>query len=242
MPLFSRKLRSVRRAGALSLRTLAASAAIALTMADATSVAAQGKGGAWISLFDGKTMAGWRGYRQKTAPAGWQVENGAITRVGQGGDIITDGEFGDFELELEWKVDSVGNSGIFYRATEVTERIFENATEMQVLDNVRHPDNKTPLTLAGSNYGLYPAPAEAAKPAGEWNAVRIVAKGAHVEHWLNGKQLFSYEMWSDDWKGRVAKSKFAQWPTYGLSRKGHIGLQDHGDRVQFRNIRIRPLS
>lgn len=203
---------------------------------------AQGKGGdGWISLFDGKTTAGWRGYRQKTMPAGWAVVDGALTRVAQGGDIVTEREFDDFELELEWKIQPKGNSGIFYRATEETERIFENATEVQVLDNLLHPDNKTPLTLAGANYGLYPSPVDAVKPVGEWNTVRIVAKGAHVEHWLNGKKVVDYEMWSADWKARVAKSKFAQWPTYGLSKKGRIGLQDHGDRVAFRNIRIRPL-
>lgn len=219
--------------------------ALAVTLLLMTPTDGQGQGasgGGWISLFDGKTMAGWRGYRQKTVPAGWAVVDGAITRVGQGGDIVTEREFGDFELELEWKVPEAGNSGIFYRATEATERIFENATEMQVLDNIKHPDNKTPLTLAGANYGLYPAPADAVKPVGQWNQVRIVARGAHVEHWLNGQKVVEYELWSADWKARVAKSKFAQWPSYGLARVGRIGLQDHGDRVAFRNIRIRPLS
>jgi len=226
-------------------RTCQAVAAVALVvpLLMATPAPARGQAaGGWISLFDGKTLNGWRGYRQKTAPAGWAVVDGAITRVGQGGDLITDREFGDFEFEIEWKIAPVGNSGIFYRATEATDAIFENATEMQVLDNVRHPDNKTPLTLAGANYGLYPAPADAAKPAGEWNSVRIVAKGPHVEHWLNGKKVADFEMWSADWKTRVAKSKFSEWPNYGLAKRGHIGLQDHGDRVAFRNIRIRPLS
>jgi len=219
--------------------------AVALFLAMTTDGRAQGapsaQGGGWISLFDGRTMAGWRGYRQQTVPAGWAVVDGAITRVGQGGDIVTEREFADFELEIEWKVPEAGNSGIFYRATESTDRIFENATEMQVLDNIKHPDNKTPLTLAGANYGLYPSPADAVKPVGQWNQVRIVARGAHVEHWLNGKKVVEYELWSADWKARVAKSKFAQWPSYGLAKAGRIGLQDHGDRVAFRNIRVRPL-
>jgi hypothetical protein len=219
---------------------LARQAALALALL----VTISGRGAAqdwarWISLFDGKTTAGWRGYRQHTVPAGWAVVDGALTRVAQGGDIVTDREFDDFELELEWKIQPKGNSGIFYRATEETDRIFENATEVQVLDNVLHPDNKS-ADAAGANYGCI-RPRRRRKAPGEWNTVRIVAKGAHVEHWLNGKKVVDYEMWSADWKARVAKSKFAQWPTYGLSKKGRIGLQDHGDRVAFRNIRIRPL-
>jgi hypothetical protein len=210
--------------------------------APAEETVAELSAGEWISLFDGETTKGWRGYRQTEMPAGWQVVDGALTRVGEGGDIVTEGEFGDFELELEWQVAPAGNSGIFYRATEETERIYENATEMQVLDNVGHPDNKSPLTLAGSNYGLYGAPADATRPIGEWNQVRIVARGPHVEHWLNGEKIVEYEMGSPDWEARVKASKFVEWPAYGRSRTGRIGLQDHGDRVAFRAIRIRPLA
>jgi Domain of Unknown Function (DUF1080) len=233
---------TTQRATAICRGGLLAFALLSMTPMIPSATASAQRAGEWISLFDGKTTAGWRGYKKATIPSGWAVVDGALTRVGQGGDIVTEREFGDFELELEWKVPEAGNSGIFYRATESTDRIFENATEMQVLDNVKHPDNKTPLTLAGANYGLYPAPADAAKPVGEWNQVRIVARGAHVEHWLNGKKVVEYELWSADWKARVAKSKFAQWPSYGLARAGRIGLQDHGDRVAFRNIRIKPLS
>lgn len=198
----------------------------------------------WTSLFDGKTTKGWHPYKKPVGATltGWEVVDGALTRTGTGGDIVSDGEWGDFELEISWKIKPVGNSGIFYRATETTEHIFENATEMQVLDNEKHPDNKTPLTLAGANYGLYPVPADAVKPVGEWNAVRIVAKGPHVEHWLNGKKVTEFEMWSPDWAARVKKSKFSAWPSYGLARKGHIGLQDHGDWVAYKSIRIRELK
>lgn len=233
---------NTRGATANYRRGLLALALLSLTSMTPSATASAQRAGEWVSLFDGKTTAGWRGYKQATIPSGWAVVDGALTRVGQGGDIVTEREFGDFELELEWKVPEAGNSGVFYRATEATDRIFENATEMQVLDNIKHPDNKTPLTLAGANYGLYPAPGDAVKPVGEWNRVRIVARGAHVEHWLNGKKVVEYELWSADWKARVAKSKFAQWPTYGLAKAGRIGLQDHGDRVAFRNIRIRPLT
>jgi hypothetical protein len=197
--------------------------------------------GEWRSLLDARAT-GWRGYRKASLPEGWKVVDGALTRVGTGGDIIyAAGQFGDFELELEWKIGPKGNSGVFFRATEATTRIYENAPELQVLDNVGHPDNKTDLTVAGSNYALHPAPRDAAKPVGEWNTVRIVARGAHVQHFLNGRKVVDYELWSPDWEAKVKASKFVQWPTYGRAKEGYIGLQDHGDWVAYRNIRIRAI-
>ena len=195
----------------------------------------------WHLLFDGQTTRGWRGFRQKAAPAGWQVVDGALTRVGRAGDLITAQEFGDFELALEWKLTDGGNSGIMYRVVDAHEATYESGPEMQVLDDARHPDGRSRLTAAGAAFGLYPAPAGVVKPAGEWNQVRIVVKGGHVEHWLNGQKVVEYDLWSPDWKARVANSKFAQWPSYGLAKKGHIALQDHGDWVAYRNIRIRAL-
>jgi len=174
-------------------------------------------------------------------PAGWQVVDGALTRVGEGGDLITRDEFGDFELALEWKVAEGGNSGIMYRVTEDAGATYETGPEMQVLDDARHKDGESRLTAAGSAYGLYPAPAGVVKPAGEWNAVRIVVRGNHVEHWLNGIKVVEYELGSPDWKAKVEASKFKQWPGYGRAASGHIALQDHGDRVAFRDIRIRTL-
>lgn len=195
----------------------------------------------WKSLLD-ESATGWRGYRQTSLPDGWKVVDSALTRVAQGGDIVYGAEeFGDFELELEWKIQPAGNSGIFFRAVETTEFIYENAPEIQVIDNIAHPDNKTEFTLSGSNYGLHPAPRNAVKPVGEWNSVRIVVRGPHVEHWLNGQQVVNYELWSPDWEQRVKDSKFAQWPSYGRATRGYIGLQDHGDWVAYRHIRIRPL-
>jgi hypothetical protein len=203
---------------------------------------AVGAQGPWKSLL-GAEADGWRGYRKPTLPDGWKVVDGALTRVGSGGDIVYAAEqFGNFELELEWKVGPKGNSGIFYRATEETARIFENAPEFQVLDNVGHPDNKTDLTVAGANYALDAAPRDAVKPVGEWNLARIVARGARVEHWLNGRRVVAYELWSPVWEAKVKASKFVEWPSYGRARRGFIGLQDHGDWVAFRNIRIRALD
>ena len=198
--------------------------------------------GEWRALFDGKTTTGWRGFRQPSISSGWQVVDGALVRVASGaGDIITDEQFRNFELELEWKASEGGNSGIFYRVTEQADTIWKGAPEMQVLDDARHADGVSDLTSAGSNYALYPAPRGVVRPAGQWNAVRIVVNGDHVEHWLNGTKLFEYELGSEDWKDRVAKSKFSAMPLYGTAKQGHIGLQDHGDRVAFRNIRIRVL-
>ena len=195
----------------------------------------------WRELFDGETTAGWRGYRLEGMPAGWQVVDGALTRVDQAGDIITEETFANFELTLEWKVAPGGNSGIFFRATESADHIYETAPEMQVLDDAAHPNGEDPLTSAGANFGLYPAPRGVVRPAGEWNAVRLVVDGAHVEHWLNGEMVVEYELWSTDWEDRVSTTKFAEWPDYGRAPRGHIGLQDHGDRVAYRSIRIREL-
>ena len=197
----------------------------------------------WTNLLPGHAQL-WRGYKKPTLPEGWRYDaaSGELTRAAGGGDIITDQQYGDFELELEWKVGPAGNSGIFYRATEGTDVIYKNATEMQILDNGGHRDGKNALTSTGSNYALYAPSEDASKPVGDWNTVRVVAVGSHVEHWLNGKKVVEYEMQSPAWAALVKASKFNQWPAYGQSMRGHIGLQDHGDVVSFRNIRIRELS
>lgn len=200
---------------------------------------------AWRSLVEGDSLTAWRAYRGTGMHPQWQAKGGVLTVAGKGGDagdIITVDQFGDFELELEWKVPRGGNSGVFYRAVETAERVYETAPEYQVLDDARHPDGKNPLTSAGAAYGLYAAPRGVVKPAGEWNQTRIVARGSRVEHWLNGQKVVDYELGSADWAAKVKASKFNDWPGYGKSARGHIGLQDHGDTVSFRNIRIRELQ
>lgn len=196
----------------------------------------------WETIFDGRTLAGWRGWRQPAGAKGWSVEDGALARTGNGGDILFDRELGDFELELEWKVAPGGNSGIMFHASETTQYPWEGAPEMQVLDDARHPDGKARETSAGANYALHAAPAGVAKPAGEWNRVRLVVRGPRVEHWLNGVNVVTYELGSDDWKARVAASKFKGMPKYGTFARGYLVLQDHGDRVWYRAIRLRDLS
>jgi hypothetical protein len=201
---------------------------------------AEERAAGWRLLFDGRTLEGWRGYK-RDAPQGWAVEDGTIARTGPGGDIMTVEQFGSFELALEWKISPGGNSGIFYRGTEQGVHIWESAPEMQVLDNTKHPDGKTAVTSAGANYGLHPPARDVTRPVGEWNQVRLVVNGPHVEHWLNGVKVVEYEQWSPEWEALVKASKFSTMPSYGRARQGHLALQDHGDPVWFRSIRIRPL-
>jgi len=219
------------RAGALLVAVLAALCAGCATTRD--------DGGPWRPLFDGQTTTGWRGYRRPDFPAGWQIVDGALTRVGEAGDIITVEEFGDFELELEWLIAPGGNSGIMFHVTEDHGAPWETGPEYQVLDNAGHHDGGDPLTCAASDYALYAPAIDETRPAGEWNTTRIVVKGPHVEHWLNDELVVEYELGSNDWKARVAASKFATMPDYGQRARGHIALQDHGDRVAYRNIRVR---
>jgi hypothetical protein len=193
----------------------------------------------WRLLFDGQTTAGWRGFHQQAMPAGWQVVDGALTRVGKGGDIVTEGEFGDFDLAFEWQVAPGGNSGVFFGVSEQAKEVWHTAPEYQILDNAGHKDGATPVTSTGANYALHAPTKDVARPAGQWNQSRIVVQGSHVEHWLNGQKIVEYEIGSPDWKARVAASKFKEHPAYGTARPGRIALQDHGDRVAYRNIKIR---
>jgi len=195
----------------------------------------------WRLLFDGKSTYGWHNYGSDPARPvyGWRAVNGKLTRTdANAGDLVTNAEFENFELKLEWQVAKGGNSGIFIRATEDEPFIYMSAPEMQVLDDANHPDGQSPLTSAGSCFGLYPAPPGVVKPAGKWNEVRLRVDGTRVTHWLNGQRIVDYELGSSDWQARVAASKFAAWPRFAKARRGHIGLQDHGDRVAFRNIKI----
>jgi hypothetical protein len=224
---------------------LAAALACSARPAPATSSAdttAMPTDSAWQTLFDGTSTAAWRGYQMAGFPAGWQVRDGALVRTAEAGDIITREQYGDSELELEWKVPPGGNSGIMYRVTEADSATYRTGPEYQVLDDAAHADGANPLTSAGAAYGFYAAPKGLVKPAGEWNSARIVSRGNHIEHWLNGTKALEYEIGSPDWEARLKASKFNAWKGYGRSARGHIALQDHGDGAAFRNIRIRPLS
>jgi len=205
----------------------------------------------WRLLFDGKTTEGWRGYKMDKMPPGWKVIDGALVRVsggaggkgaGGGDDIITLEQFDNFELQLEWKiVDRAGNSGIVLRASEDAVTSWHTGPEVQILDNAAYP-GRSVKQLAGACYDLYAPVKDVSRPRGQWNAVKIVADGRRIEHWLNGVKLLEYELGSDDWNQRVAKSKFKNMERFHKPPgKGHICLQDHTARIEYRNIKIRPL-
>lgn len=211
----------------------------------------QEKKDGWKLLFDGSSTQGWRSYNGDSFPEkGWKVNNGMLTVLaeGGGGDIITTDVYGDFMLKLEWRVQKGGNSGIFYHALEQPEQaIYWSAPEIQILDNENHPDanrGKNGNRKATSLYDLIPADPQNAKPYGQWNQIKIVVKdrGAHVEHWMNGEKVVEYERWTDKWYDMLRNSKFAPHPEFGAAHKGYLGLQDHGDRVDFRNIKIKELN
>ena len=204
-------------------------------------ISAKERADGWRLLFDGRTTAGWRGFRKQKLPGGWQAIDGALTRVGEAGDIVTIDEFGDFELTLEWKLAPNGNSGVFYRVIEDDDVMWHMAPEYQIIDNAYNNEPLKPTQHAGANYDLHPPSRDVTRPIGSWNETRVLARGAHVEHWLNGVKVVEYELWTADWERRVRESKFKDYPKYGRARRGHIGLQDHGDRAAYRNIRIREL-
>lgn len=196
----------------------------------------------WQSLSGDEARRFWRGWKSPDLPDGWQVDGDVLGKEGEVEDIVSRESFGDFELEFEWKVSEGGNAGIFFRGTREYDYIYWSAPEYQLLDDARHPDGGNRLTSAAAAYALYAAPEGVVKPAGEWNQARIVADGARVEHWLNGRKVVSYELWSPDWKAKVAASKFAKYPNYGLAKEGLLGVQgDHAGTLELRGMRIRPL-
>jgi len=209
----------------------------------------------WVLLFDGKTSEGWRGYKKDYFPSAWQVVDGTIFMIGsgrgeagdkEGGDIIFDKVFQNFTVSLEWKISEGGNSGIFYLGQEELDFIWKTAPEMQVLDNDKHPDaklGKDNNRQAGSLYDLIPAKPQNAKPVGEWNQVEITVYKGTVVHKQNGVNVVEYHLWTPEWNELVAGSKFPglnkDWAD--VAPKGYFGLQDHGDDVWFRNIKIKEL-
>lgn len=203
----------------------------------------------WKLLFDGKTTAGWRGYQKKEMPPGWKVVDGVLVRAsgGEGGkgagggdDIVTTEEFENFELALEWKIVSGGNSGVLYHVSEEPETAWHYAPEVQLLDNTEHPTRDS-RQLAGACYDLYAPGTDVTRAVGKWNELRVRVDHNKVTHWLNGEKLVEYEIGSPDWKDRVAKSKFKDMPKFGTFAKGPICLQDHSDRIEFRSIKVRKL-
>jgi Domain of Unknown Function (DUF1080) len=213
------------------------------------------KAAGWRLLFDGQSFTGWRGFHKENVPEGWIIEDGCISRtaaqgqLGQaGGDLITADQFENFELSLEWKISPKGNSGIKYLVSETLPAKGRSAIsfEMQVLDDDNHPDAKMGINGNRKASALYdimpPNDKKKLKPVGEFNQIRLVVKGKHIEHWLNGQKVVEFERESDALKALIAKSKFKDQPLFGTFAKGHLLLQEHGDKVWYRNIKIRELK
>jgi len=201
----------------------------------------------WVYLFDGTNTNAWRGYQQETLPESWIVENGNLVGLGYGGDlggdIITKQQFEDFELYLEWAIGEGGNSGIFFHVLEDDyPTVYATGPEYQLIDDVGFPEKLEEWQMTGANYAMHNAIDKTLKPVGEFNSSRIKVKDGKVEHWLNGTKVVEYELWTDDWKLLVQNSKWKDYPFYGLARKGHIGLQDHGSIVKFREIKNKDLT
>jgi hypothetical protein len=205
----------------------------------------------WTTLFDGKTLTGWHRYN-KTDTNGWRVDNGTLTTDGKQGDLVTDKEYENFELEFEFKVQPKGNSGVIYKVLEDPQynQPYISGPEFQVIDDKGYEwkDSNGKLMklndsqLTGANYDILPpSDLSVVKAAGEWNRGRILIQNNHVEHWLNGKKVVEYDYGSDAWKAMVAKSKFSKWAYATPRAKGKIALQGHGDTVWYKAIRIREM-
>jgi hypothetical protein len=203
----------------------------------------------WKPLFDGKTLTGWRGYKKEDATSSrWRVEDGMLTLPKADGqdthgerDLISIDTYDQFELEWEWKIALAGNSGVKYFVLEDQDSAIGH--EYQMIDDERHPDAKIgPHRQTAALYDVFPASNRPIRPAGEWNSSRVVVRGTAVEHWLNGTKVLSYELGSPALKAAIAKSKFKDIARFGTPQKGHILVQDHGDQVWFKTIRIRPLG
>lgn len=201
----------------------------------------------WMLLFDGKATHGWRGFKQDNINNGWTVEEGNLIGLGKGGDmggdIITVGQFEDFELSVDWAISKAGNSGILFHVLEGDHAaVYVTGPEYQLLDDVGYPDKLEEWQKTGANYAMQYADHKVLKKVGEFNNSRIKVKDGHVTHWLNGQELLEYDLWTEEWKTLVEQSKWKDYPAYGLARKGHISLQDHGSVVKFKNIKIRELT
>jgi len=202
-------------------------------------------------IFDGKTTTGWHTYGKTSASAGWKVEDGVLhfdpeaAKNGQGGDLVTDAEYENFHLKMDWKVAPNANSGIIFYVNDNPKKYkntYETGLEMQVLDNEGHPDGKITKHRAGDLYDLIQSKSEPVKPAGEWNTAEVICKNGKLTFVLNGVIIVETVLWDDNFKALAALSKFAAWPGFGTFKKGHIALQDHGDSVWYRNISIKELN
>lgn len=213
----------------------------------------QERSAGWELLFDGSSTKGWHKYGGNPIGAAWKVQDGSLWldasqkdgwQIKGGGDIVTDGVYADFHLKLEWKIAQNGNSGIMFYIHEDSTQYqwpWMTAPEMQVLDNQGHPDAKIIKHRAGDLYDLISCNTETVRPFEQWNQVEIICNKGKLDFYLNNVNVVAVQLWGEEWKKMVASSKFKSMPGFGTYREGHIGLQDHGDKVWYRNIKIKRL-
>lgn len=201
----------------------------------------------WVSLFDGSTLTGWHVFGNP-ASGKWSADSGTIhlntAANGEGGDLVSDGSYDNFDLKLDWKISKAGNSGVLIYVQDDKakyEDTYKTGPEMQVLDDERHDDNKLPTHRAGSLYDMIQATPGAVKPAEEWNSAEIVSNNGKLDFYLNGVHVVNTTIWDEGWTKMLAASKFKQWPAFGTFKNGHIALQDHGNEVWYKNIMIKKL-
>ncbi len=194
----------------------------------------------WKPLFDGKTLNGWRGFSSETPGTGWVAENGELISRSPTGDLLTNAEFGDFELRLDWKLGKGANSGIIYRVDTQASTTYETGPEYQLLDN-RHSTENDGLHSAGAIYDVLAPARDVTRPTGEWNEARIIVKGWNIQHWMNGEKILEVDLSSPAGQAMISRSKFRGMGRFASQLRGRIALQDHGDPVSFRRIVVREL-
>ncbi len=218
------------------------------TLTDTTNAMSMNSDTVWINLFDGTTLNGWHSFGESSASSKWNVDSDAIyfnpKSKGDDGDLVSNDSFANFDLKLDWKIAKGGNSGILFYVQDDKakyEDTYKTGPEMQVLDDERNEDNKTPSHHAGSLYDMIQAAPGAVKVAEEWNSAEIVSNNGKLDFYLNGVHVVNTNIWDDNWKKMVAGSKFKEWPAFGTFKEGHIALQDHGFGVWYKNIMIKKL-
>lgn len=233
--------------GFLALTAWVASPAPVATAPTSGTLTLAEKEAGWEMLFDGQTTKGWRNYRAEGVGPAWKAKDGALMldktdKSVQGGDLVTMEEYENFDLRLEWKISDCGNSGIMFNVKEEGyDKPYHTGPEMQVLDDKCHPDGKIVTHNSGDLYDMIQCKKKTVKPAGEWNSVRLLIKNGKASYWQNGVKVVKFEMFTPEWTAMIAKSKFKAWEGFGKSRSGRICLQDHGDTVWFRDIKIKRL-